>query len=110
MDDQTKSIILGTILIVVIFLFVVWLYYVGYFSTREGMKPQPKYNTPLKNPDIPRVRNSKTIVTGSDLKEPREVANWNLKQVNPIQTRNFVLNQLNPLGLTMQESSVFRRD
>ena len=110
MDDSTLTIILVVILVIVVFLFVVWLYYAGYFSVREGMKPQPKYNTPVKTPDIPRVRNSKTVVTGSDLKEPREVANLNLKQISPIQTKNFVLNQLNPLGLTMQESSIFRRD
>jgi hypothetical protein len=61
------------------------------------------------DPDIPHIRNKKNNIVGSDLKDPREVTNQNLKQINPVKTTNFVLNKYNPLGLNIQESMIYKR-
>lgn len=107
----TLEIVLLAILIVVIGLFVFWLWTVGFLTPEvkiEGFG-LPGLNSPVKNPDVPLVRNSKNISIASDLKNPREVESGLKRRMRPIITDHFVLDRRNPLGLNMQESALFRR-
>lgn len=110
---ETKEIVGLLILSIFIPIFVFWLMCIIYNwfvnnNSKSGFVA-PKYNSPIDNPDIPRIRNKKNNIVGSDLKDPREVINQNLKQTNPIKTSNFILNKSNPLGLNIQESMIYNR-
>ncbi len=104
------TVALTVFLVLLIICFVVFLWYVGFFdvSVTEGFSQ--KINTPVLNPDVPKVRNSRSLVAQTDLKNPRELAVLNPKRYAPANTNHYLIDKRNPLGVNLQESTLFKRD